>query len=646
LGDYELAFNGSGTFNREYNWVTDRNDGLTIQASRMDGEADSFATALSLCMLKDGQQTPTANIGWGGFKLTSLGDATNATDALNRQTGDARYPLKVGTTTDNAIARYDGVAGQLQDSLVIIDDTTGHTHPATHDTGALGTDALRWSDLWLAFGAVITWGTASVADVALTHSLNSLAFTGASAGYSFDAAVTVPNTGLRILDTNASHGLTVKPGSDITAERTLTLTTGDADRTVTLAGDLTTAGAFVTAGAFGLTLTTTALTDVTLPTTGTLATLAGAETLSSKILTAPDINAGTADSLTSLSIRTTGSAHDVSIGVTEVLTANRALTLKLNDAARTVDLGGNLTLGGALTTAAAFITSGANSLTLTTTGATNVTLPTTGTLAILGANTFTATQTIESTDGGATAGPILDLYRNSATPAAADFLGKVKFSGEDSGGNTEEYANITGQIVDPTGGSEDCAILFQTDVAGTLATRFAMAQGLWSANATGGDKGVDTINALSYYGELVGTTTNDDATAGRLGEYVSSVLGAGSAVALTTATPANVTSISLTAGDWDVWGAVVHNPAATTTITILHAAINTTSATLPTVGLDTRGYTLFRCASFAPAAPMAYPVPVSRVSLGATTTIYLVAQATFATSTMSAYGFIAARRVR
>jgi hypothetical protein len=41
--------------------------------------------------------------------------------------------------------------------------------------------------------------------------------------------LTVPNTGLHLLDTNASHDLIVKPGSDLTADHTVTLTTGDAD---------------------------------------------------------------------------------------------------------------------------------------------------------------------------------------------------------------------------------------------------------------------------------------------------------------------------------------------------------------------------------------------------------------------------------
>ena len=82
--------------------------------------------------------------------------------------------------------------------------------------------------------------------------------------------ITVANTGLHILDSNATHDLIIKPGSNITADRTLTLTTGDADRTVTLAGDLT------TAGAYALTLTSTAETNVTLPTTGTLLASGGA----------------------------------------------------------------------------------------------------------------------------------------------------------------------------------------------------------------------------------------------------------------------------------------------------------------------------------------------------------------------------------
>lgn len=60
--------------------------------------------------------------------------------------------------------------------------------------------------------------------------------------------LTVPNTGLHILDTNASHDLIIAPGSNLTADRTFTLTTGDAARTFDISA------ADVTISAFGATL--------------------------------------------------------------------------------------------------------------------------------------------------------------------------------------------------------------------------------------------------------------------------------------------------------------------------------------------------------------------------------------------------------
>lgn len=51
--------------------------------------------------------------------------------------------------------------------------------------------------------------------------------------------LTLANAGLHILDSNASHDLIIKPGSNLTADRILTITTGDAARTVTLSGNPT-----------------------------------------------------------------------------------------------------------------------------------------------------------------------------------------------------------------------------------------------------------------------------------------------------------------------------------------------------------------------------------------------------------------------
>jgi hypothetical protein len=103
----------------------------------------------------------------------------------------------------------------------------------------------------------------------------------------FTAIQTFTNEGVHILDTNASHDLVLKAGSDLTADRILTITTGDAARTIDLGGDLTIAGSWTQTGAHTIGLTTTGNTTLTLPTTGTLATLTGTETLTNKTLTAP-----------------------------------------------------------------------------------------------------------------------------------------------------------------------------------------------------------------------------------------------------------------------------------------------------------------------------------------------------------------------
>jgi len=52
-------------------------------------------------------------------------------------------------------------------------------------------------------------------------------------------AITLANQGLHILDTDAGHDLIIAPGSDLTADRTLTITTGDSNRAITLNGNST-----------------------------------------------------------------------------------------------------------------------------------------------------------------------------------------------------------------------------------------------------------------------------------------------------------------------------------------------------------------------------------------------------------------------
>ena len=106
-------------------------------------------------------------------------------------------------------------------------------------------------------------------------------------------------------------------------------------------------------------------------------------------------------------------AEDLRIVVSENLTANRNLTIIVNDAARTINLTGDVT------TAGAFVTSGAFSLTLTTTATTNVTLPTTGTLATLAGTESLSGKTI-SMAGSLTFVTALDIIGAANTAATIE----------------------------------------------------------------------------------------------------------------------------------------------------------------------------------------------------------------------------------
>ena len=140
---------------------------------------------------------------------------------------------------------------------------------------------------------------------------------------------------------------------------------------------------------------------------------------------------------------------------------------------------------------------------------------------------------------------------------------------------------------------------------------------------------------------LVTSATNDSATAGEVGETISSAIVSGSATALTSSTAKNVTSISLTAGDWNVSGNVVF-VGTSSTISVRTAVIGTTSVTIADDGYQS--YNNYPTSTLSESGSCA--LPSRRFSLASTTTVYLVCRCTFGAGSVSAYGFIQARRVR
>lgn len=142
----------------------------------------------------------------------------------------------------------------------------------------------------------------------------------------------------------------------------------------------------------------------------------------------------------------------------------------------------------------------------------------------------------------------------------------------------------------------------------------------------------------------LGTVTNDNASAGVVGEFLSVTVAGGSAVSLASGTAKNVTSLVLTPGDWDVRGYIAFNPAGTTTQSLVLSALNTTSGVIPQPtpagASETVDYPV-------PAGiGEGYSVPTARISVATNTTVYLITNNTFSGGANAAYGYIAARRTR
>ena len=77
--------------------------------------------------------------------------------------------------------------------------------PASASAGSLGTATLPWDNLFLDTGAIININNG---DVTITHSANTLAFAGASSGYTFDSIIYVNDTS----DANLTTGIVINQG--------------------------------------------------------------------------------------------------------------------------------------------------------------------------------------------------------------------------------------------------------------------------------------------------------------------------------------------------------------------------------------------------------------------------------------------------
>src|SRR5208337_1443629 len=181
----------------------------------------------------------------------------------------------------------------------------------------------------------------------------------------------------------------------------------------------------------------------------------------------------------------------------------------------------------------------------------------------------------------------------------------------------------------------------QGSCATTVSSIAGTAVGAPTGTATTGVvlAGTPTITTPNIVGQAGG---NAPAT-GSLGEYLSTSV-ATSAVSLTTATPKDIGTLVISAGYWLCSANVSLAPASGTTTTVLAMGVSTTINTLPTAPA---GGAFAQVATGTGLTTTANSLNTGAFleNVGVSTTLHLVGLAYFATSTMTAGGFIGCMRM-
>lgn len=70
----------NGTYTGSGVWQSDAAASVKIRADRHDTHDQDLASGINACLNKNGENSPTANINWGGFKITNVGNGSAASD--------------------------------------------------------------------------------------------------------------------------------------------------------------------------------------------------------------------------------------------------------------------------------------------------------------------------------------------------------------------------------------------------------------------------------------------------------------------------------------------------------------------------------------------------------------------------------------
>jgi hypothetical protein len=214
------------------------------------------------------------------------------------------------------------------------------------------------------------------------------------------------------------------------------------------------------------------------------------------------------------------------------------------------------------------------------------------------------------------------------------FTGKLELQSPGGGGGTVTSVSGTANRITSTSGATPVIDIAATYVGqASLTTLGTITTGTWNGTPT-------------YPGSVSGTTP----ATGFIGQVLSANVPSGSAVPLTNATAANITSLLLTPGNWMVTGIVAFQGiGASSQLTEIDAGINIASATLTTINID---YAIFQVCppgggssiNFGPAT-ICLATPIQYISVLSNTLYYLNAKTGISVGTAAAYGKMQAVRI-
>ena len=327
--------------------------------------------------------------------------------------GTSNSNFQVGKSADGTLKAGAINATGASGSVASI---TGHLVPSANVTYDLGTSSLMWRDVYVGPGSLYINGKKVLDDDSGSITLST----------SVDQSLHIKTTGTGQTTIQSAAGLNLTTTS--TGDITFTTSSGqvnfDGDVIVNASKSISSSNSNPITFADPIAVSgTSSMTNLTV--TGDLTVQGSTTTIDSttvNITNAFTFEGATAD------------AHETTLTVADP-TADRTITLPnatgtvvLQD---TTDTLSNKTLASPTFSGTA-----------------------SGSLAI--ANTTTDDSLlITTTEDSSNAGPVITLKRNSASPADADYIGQIKFKGENDADQEVVYAKITGKILDATDGTED-----------------------------------------------------------------------------------------------------------------------------------------------------------------------------------------------